>query len=102
MRKYYTTSLLFSPVDNRTKNVYNVRTQTGKTSAQLRTPSLLTNQFTQAPVHNSPLTPLFVQAFAPSLSTSEISQFNLLNSQLYPQSTVPINKKKKKILGRNT
>lgn len=99
---YNSTSLSFAPVENRIKNVYSLRKQTGKTSDQLRTPSLLVQQFTDAPVYNSALTPLFVQAFAPSLYTPKINQFNLLYSQLYPQSTAPINMKKKENLERNT
>jgi len=89
-------------VDNWIKNVYSLRTQPGKTSEQLHTPHLLTRQFTHSPVHNFQLTPLFVQVFTPRFYTRKITQFNLLNSQLYPQSTAPINKKKKEILGRNT
>lgn len=99
---YNATSLLLTPVENRIKNVYSLRKQTGKTSDQLHTPSLLIQEFTDAPVHNSLFIPLFVQAFTPSLYTPKINQFNLLYSQLYPQSTAPINMKKKENLERNT
>jgi hypothetical protein len=103
MLKFYPpSSTLFTPVDNRTKNVYNVRKQAGKTSDELHTPNLLTSQFTHLPVHNSPLTPLFVLAFAPQFYTPKITHFNLLINHLYPQSTAPINKKKKERLKRNT
>jgi hypothetical protein len=84
------------------KNVYSLRILEGKTSDRLHTGSLLAHQFTQLQVHNSLLTPLFVQAFAPQFYTSKNAQFNLLDTLLYPQSTAPINKKKKRILGRNT
>jgi hypothetical protein len=84
------------------KNVYSLRIQTGKTSGDLYTHSSLARQFTHQPVHNLPVVPVFVPAFAPLLSTSKNNQVTLLNSHLYPQSTPPINKKKKKILGRNT
>lgn len=79
------------------KNVYSLRTAKGIKSDNLYTDSPLAKQFTYAAVHNSPLIPLFVPAFAPSLSTSKMNVFNLLNRRLYPQSTPPINMKKKKI-----
>lgn len=97
MPKYKTTSLSFSLVERWIKNVYNLRTQTGTKSDSLYTASQLTNQFTDAPVHNSPVTPLFVQVLATQLSTSKITQLHLLNNHLYPLSTPPINMKKKKI-----
>jgi hypothetical protein len=102
MRKYETISLLFAPVDNWIKNVYSLRIQTGTTSDELRTPSLLTHQFTFPAVHNSRLTPLFVQVFASQFYTPKKSEYHLLGRQLYPQSTPPINKKKKEKLERNT
>ena len=86
---------LFRPVNNCIKNVYNLRTQTGKTSEQLHTPSTLTHQFTQPMVHNSRVTPLFVLVLATQLSTSKMNELHLLYRRLYPQSTPPINKKKK-------
>ena len=97
MPKYQTTSLPFSPVERWIKNVYNLRTQTGTKSDSLYTNSQLTNQFTDAPVHNSPVTPLFVHVLTTQLSTSKNTQLHLLYSHLYPQSTPPINMKKKKI-----
>ena len=93
MRKFSTTSLSFAWV----KNVYSLRTVRGIKSGLLYTDSLLTQQFTNPTVHNSPLIRLFVLAFAPLLSTTKISVFNLLFRRLYPQSTPPINMKKKKI-----
>jgi hypothetical protein len=102
MHKYKTTSLLFPPVDKWIKNVYSLRKQTGTTSDQLPTPSLLETQFTHLPVHNPLVTPLFVQVFTPALSTSKFNEYHLLQSHLYPQSTPPINKKKKGKMERNT
>ena len=97
MPKYKTTFLLFLLVERWIKNVYNLRTQTGTKSDSLYTDCQLTNQFTKDPVHNSPVTPLFVQVLAAQLSTSKITQLHLLHNHLYPQSTPPINMKKKKI-----
>lgn len=102
MPKYQITSLLFSPVEKCIKNVYSLRKETGKTSDELHTPHLLSQQFTSPTVHNSPLTPLFILAFTPLFYTPKTSQSNLLSGHLYPQSTPPINKKKKEKLGRNT
>jgi hypothetical protein len=102
MPKYNPISLLFSPVDKCIKNVYSLRKQTGTTSEQLHTPNLLTHQFTFPTVHNLRVTPLFILAFTPLLYTPKISQLHPLNRQLYPQSTPPINKKKKEKLERNT
>ena len=101
-RAYEDTYLSFSPVENWIKNVYSLRVNDSTTSDQLYTTSLLTYQFEQPAVHNSPVTPLFVQAIASSLSTCETSLFNQLQSHLYPQSTPPINKKKKENIERNT
>ena len=101
MPKYMQYSL-FTRVDKWIKNVYSLRIQTGTTSEQLHTPTHLTQQFTYHPVHKSQVTPLFVQVFTPQLSTSENTNFNLLHSWLYPQSTAPINKKKKGKMERNT
>lgn len=94
---YKDTSLSFSPVENWIKNVYRLRTDNGTTSDQLSTISLLAYQYEQTVVHNSPVTPLFVQAFTSSLSTCKTTLFNQLQSHLYPQFTPPINKKTKKI-----
>ncbi|MDB5179823.1 MAG: hypothetical protein JWN12_455 [Candidatus Saccharibacteria bacterium] len=102
MPKYHIISLLFAPVDNWIKNVYSLRTKTGTTSDELHTPNLFTHQFTFPTVHNSRLTPLFVQAFASPFYTAKISRYHPLDRQLYPQSTPPINKKKKEKLERNT
>ena len=93
MRKFSTTSLSFAWV----KNVYSLRTVEGKKSDNLYTDSRLAQQFTNNTVHNSPLIPLLVQVSTPSFSTSKNNIFNLLNRRLYPQSTPPINMKKKKI-----
>ena len=79
------------------KNVYTLRTAQGTNGDKLHTGSLLTKQFTAHPVHNPQLIPLFVQVFTPQLSTLKINHFNLLDRRLYPQSTPPINMKKKKI-----
>jgi hypothetical protein len=89
-------------VDKWVKNVYSLRTRPSKTSGWLHTTNQLTRQLTHSPVYNIQLTPLFIQTFTPLFYTPKINQFHLLYSQLYPQSTVPINKKKKKILERNT
>jgi hypothetical protein len=102
MRKYQVISLLLSPVDNCIKNVYSLRTKTGTTSDQLRTPSLLIQQFTFPTVHNSQVTPLFVQVFTAQFYTAKIDKYHLLNRRLYPQSTAPINKKNKGKMERNT
>ena len=99
---YQSTSLLFTPVDNRIKNVYSLRTQTGTNSDHLPTPSLLTNQLSSSAVHKYRVTPLFVLAVTAQFYTQKNSYFNLLTSRLYPQSTAPINKKKKERLERNT
>jgi hypothetical protein len=103
MRKDYSpSSTLFQQVDKWIKNVYSLRTQMGTTSAELHTGIQLSRQFALSPVHNLQVTPLFVQAFTPLFSTAKIGQSNLLFTHLSPQSTAPINKKKKEILGRNT
>ena len=102
MPSYHTTPSLFAPVDKWIKNVYSLRTGTGTTSDNLPTPSSLSQQFTHVPVHKPQLIPLFVQVFTPQLSTVKITHFNLLYSRLYPQSTAPINKKKKGKMERNT
>jgi len=102
MPKYNAISTLFTPVDKWIKNVYSLRIETGTTSEQLDTASHLTQQFTMSPVHNPQVTPLFVQVFTPQLSPLKISDFNLLDRRLYPQSTAPINKKKKGNKERNT
>jgi len=96
------TFTLFTSVENCIKNVYNLRIQTGITSEQLHTPSVLTQQFTHSPVHNYQVTPLFVRVFTPLLYTRKINKFHLLDRWLYPQSTPPINKKKKGNMERNT
>jgi len=93
---------LFTRVDKWIKNVYSLRIQSGITSEQLHTATHLSQQFTTTPVHNPLLTPLFVQVFTPQLSPQKISNFNLLERRLYPQSTAPINKKKKEKKERNT
>ena len=79
------------------KNVYSLRIPQGTNGDKLHTGSRLTEQFTTRPVHNPQLIPLFVQVFTPQLSTLKINHFNLLDRRLYPQSTPPINMKKKKI-----
>jgi hypothetical protein len=102
MHNNQTTSLLYSPVDNCIKNVYSLRKQTGTTSDELHTGSQLVKQFSFPTVHNSLVTPLFIQAFITQLSTLKITQFHLLDRWLYPQSTPPINKKNKGKMERNT
>lgn len=82
--------------------MYSLGKVIGKTSDKLHTPSLLTHQFTFPTVHNLPVTPLFVLAFTPQFYTPKISHLHLLDRRLYPQSTPPINKKKKENLERNT
>lgn len=84
------------------KNVYSLGTQTGTTSDDLYTPSVLRQQLTHQAVDNSRVTPLFVQVFASQLSTQKNHLFNLLNNHLYTLSTAPTNKKKKEIRERNT
>jgi len=79
------------------KNVYSLRIARGTNGDKLPTDSLLTQQITHSPVHNPQLIPLLVQVFTPQLSTPKITYFNLLYRRLYPQSTPPINMKKKKI-----
>ena len=90
---YKSTFLLYWPVENCTKNVYRQRTKTGITSDQLSTPSRLAYQLVQSVVHNSPVTPLFVQVLTTLFSTSKITKIYLLMRHLYPRSTPPINKK---------
>ena len=91
MPKFMPTSLFFTWV----KNVYSLRTPGGTNSDYLYTDHLLAAQFTKSAVHNPQVTPLFVQALATQLSTAKNDQLHLLYSRLYPQSTPPINKKKK-------
>jgi len=79
------------------KNVYSLRTVQGISSDELHTGSHFVKQFTPSPVHNPQLILAFVQVFTSQLSTSKINHFNLLYRHLYPQSTPPINKKKKEI-----
>jgi hypothetical protein len=102
MPNYHTIPTLCAPVDKWIKNVYSLRTGTGTTSDDLPTPSSLSQQFTHAPVHKPRLVPLLVQVFTAQLSTVKNAHFNLLHSRLYPQSTAPINKKKKGNMERNT
>jgi len=99
---YNTTSLSFTLVDKWIKNVYSLRITTGTTSDNLPTPIHLTQQFTYPSVYNSQVTPLFVRVFTSLFSTLENTYFNLLYSHLYPQSTAPINKKKREKMERNT
>ena len=84
------------------KNVYSLRTARGTNGVHLPTEGTLTYQFTHLLVHNSPLIPLLVQVFTPRLSTAISSTLHPLHTQLYPQSTTPINKKKKGKMERNT
>jgi len=93
---------LITYVDKCIKNVYSLRTHAGTTSGELHTGSLLPYQFTPQAVHNSLVTPLFVPVLATQFSTSKISHFNLLYRRLSPQSTPPINKKKKERKEKNT
>lgn len=79
------------------KNVYSLRTQTGTNSERLYTPSYLNQQLLVTPVHNYLVIPQFVQVVASWLSTLKNSHFNQLYRHLYPLSTAPTNKKKKKI-----
>lgn len=79
------------------KNVYSLGMQTGTNSDYLYTKSSLGQQITNQPVDNSPVTPPFVQVVASLLSTLKNARFNPLYSYLYPQSTAPTNKTKKKI-----
>jgi hypothetical protein len=79
------------------KNVYRLGTQTGINSDYLYTKSSLGRMFVTQPVDNSLVTPLFVQVVASLLSTLKNARFNPLYSYLYPQSTAPTNKTKKKI-----
>ena len=77
------------------KNVYSLRIARGTNSDKLPTPPLSTRTFTYQPVHKSPVVLRFVQAFTPLFSTLKIPSLYLLYIPLYPQSTPPINKKKK-------
>jgi len=79
------------------KNVYSLRTVQGINSDKLHTGSHLMKQFAHSPVYNPQLILAFVQVFTSQLSTLKINYFNLLYRRLYPQSTPPINKKKKEI-----
>ena len=79
------------------KNVYSLRTAQGTNSDKLPTPPLSTRTFTYQPVHKSLVVLRLVQVFTSQLSTLKINHFNPLNRRLYPQSTPPINMKKKKI-----
>jgi hypothetical protein len=84
------------------KNVYSLRIARGTNSDQLPTVSLLTHQFIHKAVHNYSLIPLLVQVFTPQLSTAISGNIHPLQTQLYPQSTAPINMKKKENMERNT
>lgn len=89
-------------VDKSIKNVHSLRKQVGKTSGMLRTPFILYRQFTTTRVHNRPIFTPFRHVFNTGFYTPENWQFNLLYRHLYPQSTPPINMKKKENLERNT
>lgn len=84
------------------KNVYSLRTARGTNSDQLPTTGTPTYLPTHKLVHNLPLIPLFVQVFTTLLSTVKIVTLHLIHTQLYPQSTAPINMKKKENMERNT
>ena len=77
------------------KNVYSLRTAGGTTSATLYTASLLPIDLDFKAVYNSPVLALSLHRFTTYLYTVKISVFNLLLHHLYPQSTAPINMKKK-------
>lgn len=102
MRRYYPTSPLFPPVENRIKNVYSWGKQGGINGGDLPTASTLARQFTTRPVHKPQVIRLIVQVFTPQLSAPKIDRSHLLKTDLYTQSTPPINKKKKGKLERNT
>ena len=77
------------------KNVYSLRTAGGTTSAMLYTASLLPISSGFEAVYKSPALTLSLHRFTAYLYTAKISVFNLLLHHLYPQSTAPINMKKK-------
>ena len=77
------------------KNVYSLRTAGGTTSATLYTASLLPISSAFEAVYNSPALALSLHRFTTYLYTVKISVFNPLLHHLYPQSTAPINMKKK-------
>ena len=89
-------------VDKWIKNVYSLRIGTGIKSGELHTATAHSKQFTHSPVHNTWFIPLLMQVFTPQLSPRKIDSFNPLYRHLYPQSTAPINKKKKGKKERNT
>jgi len=84
------------------KNVYSLRIDQGTKGDNLYTDHPLARFIAPTTVDNPPVTPLFVPALAIQFSPSKISQLHLLYRQLYPQSTPPINKKKKERKELNT
>ena len=77
------------------KNVYSLRTAGGTTGASLYTASLPLTSYGTKAVYNSPALTPSLHRFAPYLYTVIFGHFNLLLHHLYPQSTAPINMKKK-------
>lgn len=77
------------------KNVYSLRTTRGTTSKLLSTVTSRTNDDQQRAVHKLAVILNLVHQFKTYLSTTKIRRFNLLYSDLYPQSTPPINKRNK-------
>lgn len=77
------------------KNVYSLRTAGGTTGALLYTASLPSTSSNHQAVYNLPALTLSLHRFATYLYTAIFSYFNLLLHHLYPQSTAPINMKKK-------
>jgi len=78
------------------KNVYSLGVTEGINSGFLYTTPLPVTTYTFNPVHNTPTFTRFIHAFTTYLSTRNFEYFNPLIHHLYPQSTAPINKKKKK------
>ncbi len=79
------------------KNVYSVGKVQGIKGVLLSPIYELVNNLSTRGVHNQPSFPLFFPAFPLSLSPPKNTISSLLISYLYPLSTHPIIKKKKKI-----
>jgi len=82
------------------KNVYSLGTKTGTNSAQLPTASSQSDTYPLLPTYKSPVIRSLVHQFITHLSPSKIRHFNPLNTQLYPQSTAPINNQNERKIGK--
>lgn len=82
------------------KNVYSLGTQTGTNSVQLPTASSQSDTYPLTPTYKSPVIRSLVHQFITHLSPSKKRLLNPLNSQLYPQSTAPINNQNERKIGK--